>query len=267
MITIGRVTFYLYGLLIGLGILAGAGVVEIIRRKELIDKNELESWSVGEVMLWAGGLGVIGARIYHVIDLWQYYVVRPKEILMLWNGGLGIYGGILGGIIGVLIYSFKTAKKRSLKDVWERFLTIADVVVVGVPLGQAIGRWGNYFNQELYGLPTNLVWGIYIKPENRLLEVIMYEKFHPLFLYESLWCLFIFIILWKMMFKKRIKLGRGGMIITYLGFYGLGRFLLEYLRIESWQTYGINVAQGISIGLMGMAIVLLSCVLKNSKIR
>jgi len=245
MITIGPVTFYLYGLLIGLGILAAAGVVEIIRKKGLIEENELKTWDVGGLILWVVGLGIIGARIYHVVDLWEYYVVRPKEILMLWNGGLGIYGGILGGIIGALIYS---------KNVWKRFLVIADIVVVGLPLGQAIGRWGNFFNQELYGLPIDSAWGIYIKPENRLLEVMEYERFHPLFLYESLWCLMIFIILWKVMVNKRIKLGKGGMVITYLGFYGLGRFLLEYLRIESWQIYGVNVAQGISLLLMVIAV-------------
>jgi len=254
MITIGAITFYLYGLLIGLGILAATGIVEIIRRKGLVNKNELKSWSVGEVMVWAVGLGMIGARIYHVVDLWKYYMVKPKEILMLWNGGLGIYGGILGGILGALIYSFKTVEKKSLKDVWKRFLTITDVVVMGVPLGQTIGRWGNFFNQELYGLPTSLPWGIYIRPENRLLEVMEYERFHPLFLYESLWCLFIFLILWRIVIKKKLKIGKGGIVLTYLGLYGLGRFMLEYLRIESWQIYGVNVAQGISAVLIGIVV-------------
>ncbi|OIP03723.1 hypothetical protein AUK18_01345 [Candidatus Beckwithbacteria bacterium CG2_30_44_31] len=123
-----------------------------------------------------------------------------------------------------------------------------DAGALGLPLGQAIARWGNYFNQELYGLPTNLPWGIYIRPENRLLEVMDFKYFHPLFLYESLWCLIIFIIIINII--KVIPMGKGKIFAVYLGLYGLGRFFLEFLRLEAWTINGVNVAQMISAGLI-----------------
>jgi phosphatidylglycerol:prolipoprotein diacylglycerol transferase len=161
----------------------------------------------------------------------------------VWHGGLGIFGGILGGGVGLWIYTRK-------KDI---FLKMLDLVAFGLPIGQAIGRWGNFFNQELYGKPTSLPWGIYIRPENRLLSVIEYERFQPLFLYESLWCLGVFGALHWLVKDKVVKLGKGGVFIFYLGLYGLGRFFLEFLRIESWKIYGVNVAQAISLGLVGWA--------------
>lgn len=237
--TVGKLTFHLYGLLIGLGILIGASVSAIMAKKV-----KLKADDVWDALLWVGGGGVIGARLYHVLDLWEYYWLNPTKILAVWNGGLGIFGGILGGMVGLWFYT----KNR------QKFIKILDLAAFGLPVGQAIGRWGNYFNQELYGLPTKLFWGIYIRPENRLLEVFEYERFHPLFLYESLWSLFIFGMLIWLVNKKKVKLGEGKLFIYYLGLYGFGRFWLEWLRIESWKVYGLNVAQVISIGLVGMAV-------------
>jgi len=160
------------------------------------------------------------------------------------------------GFMGVLLV--KSDKDFSglewrVGNIWRDFRRNGGVVVL-YKKQAAIGRWGNYFNQELYGLPTKLFWGIYIRPENRLLEVFEYERFHPLFLYESLWSLFIFGMLIWLVNKKKVKLGEGKLFIYYLGLYGFGRFWLEWLRIESWKVYGLNVAQVISIGLVGMAV-------------
>ena len=160
------------------------------------------------------GCGLAGARLYHVIDQWDYYWLHPGQIVMLWRGGMGIFGGILGGLVG-LWWQAKT---------WKNWLKLADAGAVGLALGQVIGRWGNYFNQELYGKPTSLPWAIYIKPENRLIEVINFDYFHPLFLYESLWCLIIFIILIKAINRYKYKIGSGQVLVLYLGLYGLGRF-------------------------------------------
>jgi len=205
---------------------------------------KLKAEDIWDGLLWMVGGGVIGARFYHVVDYWQYYMANPGEILAIWQGGLGIFGGILGGVIGLWLYT----RSKS------RFLKLLDLASLGLPIGQAIGRWGNFINQELYGKPTSLPWGIYIKPEKRLLEVLTYEKFHPLWLYESLWSLGVFGVLYWLVKKGKIKLGKGRLFVTYLGLYGLGRFWLEWLRIEFWEIYGVNVAQIISVGLVGWAV-------------
>lgn len=233
MFTAGPVTFHLYGLMIGLGVLAGAWAAA---------KRDKKIW---DALVWVIGGGIIGARLYHVVDLWSYYRVHLAQIPAVWQGGMGIYGGILGGILG-LWWWVKTRGKKEVRFL--RFLKMLDAGAVGLPLGQAIGRLGNYFNQELYGKPTSLPWGIYIRPENRLLSVWEFERFHPLFLYESIYCLIIFIIIIKII--KFIPSGKGKVFAIYLGLYGLGRFFLEFLRIEAWTIQGINVAQVISLGLI-----------------
>ncbi len=245
-ISVGPATFHLYGFLIGLGVLAAAEVAERVRRKLAAKDKEWREVSVWDSLIWVVAGGLIGARLYHVIDWWDYYWLHPGEIIMLWRGGLGIFGGILGGVIGLWIYS------RSKK----KLLMMLDLAGLGLPLGQAIGRWGNYFNQELYGLPFDSAqgeppfWAIYIKPENRLLSVIDFERFHPLFLYESLWMIITFIIIIKIIKNNKLKIGSGMVFATYLGFYGFGRFFLEWLRIEAWLINGVNVAQAISLGLI-----------------
>ncbi|MCX6816430.1 MAG: prolipoprotein diacylglyceryl transferase [Candidatus Beckwithbacteria bacterium] len=238
MFTLGPVTFHLYGLMMVLGILAGAGVAS---------KKDKKIW---DSLLWVVGGGIIGARIYHVIDLWGYYQQHLSEIPAVWHGGLGIFGGILGGVIGLGLY----ARNK------QNFLKLLDAGAVGLPLGQAIGRLGNWFNQELYGLPFDSAqgnppfWSIYIKPENRLLEVMDFEKFHPLFAYEMIWDLIIFITIIKVINNNKIKIGNGEVFLTYLGLYGLGRFFLEFLRIDPWKIGNINVAQVISLVLVGLTL-------------
>lgn len=238
-VAVGPLAFHLYGLLIGLGILLGA-----FAGGRIVKVKMSEVW---DGLLWVVGGGLVGARLYHVLDYFSYYWLHPGEIVMLWKGGMGIFGGMVGGVVGLYWWLKRENKLKQLR----KYL---DVVGFGLPVGQFIGRWGNYFNQELYGKPTSLLWGIYIRPENRLIEVMDYEKFHPLFLYEGLWNLVGFVGLWWLVKNKRIKLGKGGVLITYLGWYGLGRFWLEFLRIETWQIYGMNVAQVIGLGLVGLAV-------------
>ena len=200
-----------YGAIVSLGIGVGAWIAgRASKRKEIWD-----------VLPWIVIPGVIGARAYHVIDWWEYYRQHLWLVPVVWTGGLGIYGGVAGGVVGLWLWCKKNGQKLGE---W------LDIAAVGLPLGQAIGRGGNYFNQELYGKATSLPWAIYIKAED--------GYFHPLFLYESLWNLFVFGVMWRL---RRMR----GVFIVYLGLYGLGRFGLEGLRMENWWVNKI-----ISLGLV-----------------
>lgn len=205
----------LYGLMIGVGIVVGAWIAEKVTRKR-------EIW---DVLTWVIIPGVIGARVYHVLDYWEVYAREPWLIPQVWTGGLGIYGAILGGVVGLWLF----CKKRK-----QKFLEWLDVVALGLPVGQAIGRWGNYFNQELYGKPTNLPWRIYIDPEHRLAGYELVDYYHPVFLYESLWSLVIFLVLLGLLRTKNTRLKTGTFFTLYIIFYSTGRFFLEYIRIEGW---------------------------------
>lgn len=179
-------------------------------------------------------LGLIGARLYHVltpspsmaalgIESPADYFRNPQLLFNLRNGGLGIYGGLAGGALGLLIFT----RRNGLP-----LLPWADMVVVGVALGQAFGRWGNFMNQELYGRPTNLPWAITIDPANRLPAFAEFSTFHPAFLYESLWNFLTFgLLIW--LWRRRDRLLTGEMTAVYLIMYAIGRTLLETVRLDS----------------------------------
>ena len=180
-------------------------------------------------------LAVIGARLYHVmtpspsmaavgIFSPMDYFRNPLQLINLRNGGLGIYGGLAGGALGLWLY---TRRQRIPMLLW------TDLAVVGVSLGQVFGRWGNFFNQELYGRPTNLPWAIFIDPAHRLPAYAQFERFHPAFLYESLWNLFTFGVLWTLAKKHSDQLNSGELTAFYLIFYAVGRILLETVRLDS----------------------------------
>jgi phosphatidylglycerol:prolipoprotein diacylglycerol transferase len=184
---------------------------------------------------WALILGLIGARLYHVMtpspsmeEVGIYspldYFRNPYQLINLRNGGLGIYGGIAGGALGLWIF---TRRQRLPSLAW------ADLAAVGMALGQVFGRWGNYFNQELYGRPTNLPWGITIEPTYRLPAYSEYSRFHPAFLYESLWSLLTFLILLTLARRYSEKLLTGDLMALYLVMYAIGRTLLETVRLDS----------------------------------
>ncbi|MFO7683042.1 MAG: prolipoprotein diacylglyceryl transferase [Chloroflexota bacterium] len=186
-------------------------------------------------LIWVLILAVIGARLYHVLtpspSMAAYgiespldYFQNPYQLLNLRNGGLGIYGGILGGLLGLLIY----ARRAKIP-----MLAWADLAVVGLALGQVFGRWGNFFNQELYGAPTDLPWAITIDPMYRLAAYSQYSRFHPAFLYESLWSLFTFLALYYLVTRYSQKLLAGEVMALYLIFYAIGRTLLEMVRLDS----------------------------------
>jgi len=210
----------MYGLLISLG-----AILAFFISERAVKKRGLELSVFYRSVNLAIILGLLGARAYHTIDYWGVYSKNPRLILQIWRGGMGIYGAIFGGFWGVLI---GVGKKDLLK--W------LDVFVLGLPLAQSIGRWGNFFNKELYGQETSLPWGVNVGG----------KACHPLFLYESVLNFLLFLIL-CILEKRNEKLKRGTILGTYLLGYGLIRFFLEFLRVESWTAYGVNVAQAISL--------------------
>jgi phosphatidylglycerol:prolipoprotein diacylglycerol transferase len=179
-------------------------------------------------------LGLIGARLYHVltpspsmaalgIASPRDYFQNPQLLFNLRNGGLGIYGGLAGGALGLFYFTWRNRLP---------LLPWMDMAAVGVALGQAFGRWGNFMNQELYGRPTNLSWGIFIDPVNRLPAYADFSFFHPAFLYESLWNFLTFGLL-MLLWRRRQKLLAGEMTAVYLIMYAIGRILLETVRLDS----------------------------------
>jgi phosphatidylglycerol:prolipoprotein diacylglycerol transferase len=281
LLQLGPLTIRWYGVLIVLGAIAAAYVstVEAKRRKE-------DPEHVWNVLIWCLILGIIGARLYHVFStpagssrgFVYYFIEHPfttlnlfgaavpfPTALLIWEGGIGIFGAIVGGVIAILIYTY-----RHKLNFW-RWL---DIVAPGMLLAQAVGRWGNYFNQELYGPPTNLPWGITITnvnqripPYNDLTTFPLTTTFHPLFLYESIWNLVGFVLLMWLGRKYYDKFLDGDMMSLYLIWYPLGRLLIESLRPDAWTAGGIPVAQLVSIGLILLGIGLMVLRRRNSALR
>ncbi len=198
---------------------------------------------------WCLVFAVVGARLYHVLtpspsmaalgieSAWDYFR-SPMQLINIRSGGLGIYGGIVGGALGLFLY---TRRQRISTIAW------ADIAVVGLALGQFIGRWGNFFNQELYGRPTDLPWAVYIDPIYRLDAYVNFERFHPAFLYESLWSLLTFIVLLTLARRHLDKLQVGDLTALYLVLYAVGRTLLELVRLDSRTVSLAGVDLGIPV--------------------
>lgn len=240
---IGPLAFRWYGLLIGIGILLALvyGVKELRRRG-------LSPDHLYDMGFWLVLAGVIGARIYYVIFQWGYYNQHLNEILMIWKGGLAIHGALIGGFLAFFTYT------RIKKLNW---LMYADVIIPGVAIAQALGRWGNFFNNEAFGGSTNLPWKLFIPESFRPTDLKGFEYFHPTFLYESVWNLFIFIILVFLSLKlygKAKEAHPGFILFTYLIFYSIGRYFIEGLRTDSLLVGSFRVAQIISMILLVIGI-------------
>lgn len=190
-----------------------------------------------EGVFWGILSGILGARIYYVIFNWGYYSRNPSEIWKIWHGGLAIHGAIFAVLLMIFIYS-------KVKGYFT-FFHATDLFTSVLPVGQAIGRWGNFFNYEAYGRPTNLPWKMYVPPDRRLPGFDDFEYFHPTFLYESLWNIGVFIFLYFYMEKK--KRNYGETTALYLVLYSVGRFWIESLRLDSLMAGGLRAAQVVSI--------------------
>jgi phosphatidylglycerol---prolipoprotein diacylglyceryl transferase len=233
--SIGSFTVGWYGVMIATGVLSAIGIacIEAKRRGEYTEH-------IINMALLVILLGAIGARLYHIIDQWDYYMQNPG--LIIGGQGLGIFGAIIGGALGLIIYTW-----------WKKLSTLRwlDILAPGVILAQAIGRWGNFFNQELYGYPTDLPWAIYIDPVHRLPGYESYSLFHPLFFYESLWNLLGFAALILLGRKLRSRLRDGDIFFLYIIHYGIGRFFLEGFKLNVWTFGGVPTARWIT----GLAII------------
>jgi phosphatidylglycerol:prolipoprotein diacylglycerol transferase len=233
---IGSFKIYFYSILIVIGVLAAVGlsIHEAKRRQENSDL-------IWDMVPWLLIGGIIGARLWHVLTpsasmgiTASYYFEHPLEIFMTRKGGLGIPGAVIGGVIALVIYS----RRKKIN-----FLTWADIIVPGLALAQAIGRWGNFFNQELYGGPTNLPWAIFIDETHRLPQYANVAYYHPMFLYESIWNLFNMFLLLYLGRKFAEKMLPGDLLFTYLIVYPVGRFFLEFMRLDPSFVGGVNANQ------------------------
>ncbi len=235
----GPIHFYWYGLFIISGILS-ALTVSLYLAKLYNIKSDI----IIDLAFWLIVGGIVGARVYEIFLELPYYLANPLSMLKVWQGGLAIHGAIIGGLISLWLF----VKKYSL-DFWQ----LAGVLSTSLPLGQAIGRWGNYFNQELFGLPTNLPWGIPINPINRPWQYANYEYFHPTFLYESIGNLLIFLILFALhyLFIKKNKINNAFYFILftlYFLLYSCLRFSLEFIRLDATPViFGLRFPQLVSL--------------------
>ncbi len=246
LVRIGPLAVHWYGLLIVIGIILGANVAAYLARREH-DDPERASGHIWDMLLLAVAFGVIGSRIYHVISEpsvgmrgWSFYRENPLEIFYLWEGGLGVYGAIIGGALGVLLYTL-IARLPPLE--W------LDYAAPGMAIGQSIGRWGNFINMELYGPPTTLPWGLRILREHRIMpysDMAAYPPdtlFHPTFLYESLAAFGLCLLLIWISTRYRHKLKAGDVLIGYLIGYAVIRFFTEFLRPDAWMMGRLAAAQ------------------------
>ncbi len=239
-IGLGPLRLTAYGLMIALGVMAA---VWLARRRAPNRGQDPEHWAT--IATWAVPAGLIGARLYHVITDFDRFRDDLGSVVEVWNGGLGIPGGI---ILGTLVGLWK-AKRLGMS-----ILDGLDVAAPALPLAQAIGRWGNWWNQELFGRPTDLPWAVRIDPEHRPDQYISEPAFHPTFLYESLWNLALCAVLLRLDAKGRFRPGQ--VFAGYVAGYGLGRLWVEALRIDAANTIGpfrVNTWMSLAFIAVGVA--------------
>lgn len=235
-----------YGVIIVTGAVVGAYVSTLEARR----KGENPDY-VWDGLLYALVGGILGARIYYLLTLpatavvgersLEFYTQNPERIFFIWEGGLHIFGAVLGGVLGLFIFT----RVQKVK-----FLVWLDVAAPALLIAQAIGRWANYINQELYGPPTDLPWGIYIEPIYRVAQYSTSEFFHPLFLYESLLNLLGFVLLMWLVRRYADWFRDGDAFLVYLMIYPFNRFLMEFLRFDAPMIGNLNVTQALSAAVL-----------------
>jgi prolipoprotein diacylglyceryl transferase len=222
---LGPLPLHAYGLCLALGVLAAVAIAE--RRWEARGGR---AGTIGEIGVIVVVSGVIGARVYHLFTGYDWDAGGLGGTIKIWKGGLSIWGAVGGGVLAVVV----VAHRRKLPT-----LLLLDAIGPGLAMAQAIGRWGNYFNQELFGRPTRLPWGLEIDLRHRPAKYIGFETFHPTFLYESLWCLAIFgLLIWA---ERRYKFVAGQTFALYVALYTFGRFFFELLRSDpASELFGVR---------------------------
>ncbi|MEO8891927.1 MAG: prolipoprotein diacylglyceryl transferase [Coleofasciculaceae cyanobacterium] len=246
LIELGPLTIRWYGLLIASAVLIGVSLSQYLAKQRNVDPNLL-----GDLAIWLVIGAIPAARLYYVLFEWKQYSQHPEQIIAIWNGGIAIHGAILGGTLAAIIFA-----RIQKVSIWQ----LADLVAPSLILGQAIGRWGNFFNSEAFGDPTNLPWKLYIPPQRRPANFINFEYFHPTFLYESLWNLMVFgllMTLFNRSLKGKPRLKVGTIALVYMVAYSCGRVWIEGLRTDSLMIGPLRIAQivslsAITLGLLGL---------------
>jgi phosphatidylglycerol:prolipoprotein diacylglycerol transferase len=240
---IGPLVIRWYGILMATSIVVALWLAHRQARAEGLPADDIIA--AGQ---WSILAGLVGARAYEVIFNWSYYGQYPWKIIAVWEGGLAIHGGMLVGfLVGVALgVRWRLPVLRGL-----------DVTAPSFAIAQAIGRWGNFFNEEAFGAPTDLPWKLYISPPQRPPGYSQFETFHPAFLYESLWDLLVFVALVAWV-RPRFRAQPGTVFFAYVGLYSAGRFLIEGLRLDSFWIGSLRVPQlasavGMAVALIGLA--------------
>ncbi|NBD33746.1 MAG: prolipoprotein diacylglyceryl transferase [Cyanobacteria bacterium] len=246
LVELGPITIRWYGLLI-----ASAVIIGVLLSQYLAQRRHINPELLGDLSIWLVLAAIPGARLYYVAFEWENYAQRPEAIIAIWQGGIAIHGAIIGGAIAALIFA-----RINRISFWQ----LADLVSPSLILGQAIGRWGNFFNSEAFGIPTNLPWKLYIPAANRPPQYADEAFFHPTFLYESLWnlgvfALLIYLFFWGLRHPQRYRIGT--LAFVYMATYSAGRIWIEGLRTDSLMLGSIQVAQlisllGIIVGIIGL---------------
>ncbi len=227
-IEIGPLAIRWYGIFTAAAILVGLWLVDRQARIEGLPAEDVSS-CIG----WSIAAGYVGARLYEVAFNWDYYGRNWAKIPAVWEGGLAIHGGlIVGCATGIALVA------------WRRLpvLRTMDIAGPAFAIAQAIGRWGNFFNEEAFGRPTDLAWKLYISPAHRPPEYRSAEFFHPAFLYESLWDLAVFVVLVRVL-RPRWHDRPGALFFWYIGLYSIGRFAIESIRVDSFWAGSYRVPQ------------------------
>jgi len=236
------INIHLYGLIIGIGIL-----VAYFFAIKTCEKHGLNKDIITDILLYGLPSSIICARIYYVIFEWGSYKENLMDIFKIWEGGIAIYGAVIGGAVSTYVYC-----KIKKIDYFKAF----DIGALGLLIGQIFGRWGNFVNAEAFGSPTNLPWGMQIA------QISTEITFHPTFLYESLWNIGVFLILLS---RRNKRLFDGELFFRYITLYGLGRFFIEGLRMDSLYLGPIRISQLVA----GICVItgLITIIVKRSKIK
>lgn len=255
-IKLGPFTLHLYGLIIAAAIFVGLYLAKRRAKIYHIAENNFED----PVLLIPLGLGLLGARLYHVLDYWHLYRENLVSILYITNGGLGIWGGLFGAVLGFYV----VAKIKKID-----FAKILDLAGPSLLLGQAIGRVGNWINQEGFGPPTNLPWSVYISPQNRPEQYASFSRFHPTFFYEAALDAIALAVLLYIEKKFPNRIISGQVFALYLIFYSISRFIVEFWRIDTATIGPVKVAHILSLTTLtvGIYIFLRTRSDKSEKIR
>jgi prolipoprotein diacylglyceryl transferase len=246
---LGPIPIRAYAMFIVLGI-----IVAVVLGSKRYEARGGRPGVITDIAIWAVPFGIVGGRLYHVLSDWQIYFGADGRgfaaAFRIWDGGLGIWGAVLLGAVGAWIGARRSGVALP---------PIADAIAPGIALAQAIGRLGNYFNQELFGSPTTLPWGLEISPANRPAGYAEYATFHPTFLYESLWLVALaLVVMWA---DRRFNLGHGRAFALYVLLYTVGRVWIEALRIDSANYIlgmRLNVWTSIVVGLGALAYLVIS---------